>query len=488
MKGILMETRRSLERITMLLCIILFVLCFSVSVQAKEYKQTEAREEVVEEEEEEEEEVWGKPGSEDWDSEIPEAEIKFNLYNGRAWITRMDRNFDDEDYDWENPTCVDACYDENGQLLFTLPEGVRPASVFYDGYALVMEESGISGVIDSEGEMIFTAEDIGADGFIFDIYKNQESSWYPLLRPVEDPFLEEGYIFAYTFEESYKGVEFNIGVVDMNGEWVVPLSGDNIATTAERYSPDELLNGLSYCGEGVWLLVTGGGLSGTQWWFYSLEANEWQRYIGHGTDGDFIFSDGRAIAIDKVSEDMSYLYPPKAGDSLLEYEDIDIWRATGYKDMYLYYYDADAHIIYAYIDNNMIALDDDLNEIFRTDLYEAYPLADSSQGYLPVIIHNNKGTEYWGILDPEGELLFEPIQEDAFRCSRFVMDEELAVFWISGRSYGITDSDGCVVYDVDGEKLFYADTGDWEKISYHNGILELQPEYADEETKYVLLR
>ena len=479
----------------LLLSVFLFAVFAGSPVQASDWAEA-----APSEEEEEEEEFLGKPGSEDWDSEIPEAELKFNLYNGYAWITRVDRNFEDEDHDWMNPACEDACYDEDGQLLFTLPEGVRPASVFYDGYALVMEkdEHGnafVSAVIDTDGEVVFTAEDIGADGFIFGIYENQDSEWdtyhreqsdnifsdFTELRPVEDPFLEEGYLFAYTFEESYKGVEFCVGIVDMNGEWVVPLDKENIATGDGDYSPGAMLRGLSYCREGIWFRLH----SGPQEWFYSLKTNDWQRYIGTGDDSDFIFSDGRAVAIGLVSGDVSYLYAPEAGNKLLEYEDIDIQRNKEYEDVYFYYHDSDAHIIYAYIGMNMIAFDDDLNELFRTELHEAYPIVESSNGYLPLVIRNNKGTKYWGILDPEGEFLFEPVQEEQSRCSRFVMDEDLAVFWIDGGQFS---SDGCAVYDADGNQVVYIKPDDWNQISYHNGVLMLQKGSHGAETKYVLLR
>lgn len=40
-------------------------------------------------------------------------------------------------------------------------------------------------------------------------------------------FLSDGYVLAYKTNESYAGVNYEIGVLDTNGQWVVPLAGSN---------------------------------------------------------------------------------------------------------------------------------------------------------------------------------------------------------------------------------------------------------------------
>lgn len=420
-------------------------------------------------------------------STVDQNELAYNLYNGYAWITKDG---------------IDSCYNEKGELLFTLPKGTRAASVFYDGYAAVMQKdkSGnayVSAIIDTKGNTVFDTKKIGADGFIFGIYENQPISGFKStkyredsentfgdfndLLPVEDRFLEDGYIFAYTLSESYAGTDFQVGVVNMKGEWEVPMAKDNIASVGKDYSPGELLQNLSYCGEGNFMKVKSSyGLDDISTIFnvdfYNFDANSWQSLVGdnlkyyHDTFG-LTFEDGVAIGVGSVTDGMTYIYAPVSGDKQVKIDNRELKYSSDNGYTYFYNYDRTGRVIFAYggkEGTNVIGLDEELNEIFRTDLKYCFPAHDSCNGYIPVNIRNDKGTEYWSVLDSKGEFVFEPREGAISRCDEFIIDEKYIFFKCSnnyGEEYG-------TVYDLKGNEVKDFEDYKYTYLSYRNGVVK----------------
>ncbi len=431
-----------------------------------------------------------------------DPEMAFALYNGYAWMT--------EDG-------LDSCYNAKGELLFTLPEGTKAASVFYNGYAAVMQKNEwgkayVTGLVDETGEVVLDAEMIGVDGFIFGIYENQPQPpaldtyerenridkrveeqgeeqaldlWndFETLVPVEDSLLEDGYILAYTFSESYSGVDFEVGMVDMQGSWVMPLQAENIATLNGWYSPGAFLRGSVYCKENTWMSVKGsmGSLEENSTLFtckfYNSDTNTWAESIGdnfnvYSDTFGLTFEDGTAIAVGSGTEGMSYITLPGDGKSIFEPENRELESYC-----YFIHYDREAQVIYAYKhdswnpdENGVIILDKELNELAKVNLSNFSPAGwTSSKGYLPVNITNPKGTEYWGIICPDGEFLFEPLTGSLPTIKKFEADGNYLVFWTSAR---YVTGLGCLVYDLEGNELCHFDP-EYDAIEYHNGVLKL---------------
>ncbi|GEM_PF-6461892 len=433
------------------------------------------------------------------DQAADEAELAFNTYNGYAWLTKDG---------------VDSCYNAAGELQFTLPKGTRAASVFYNGYAAVMKagERGIayvSGIVDTKGNTVLDAETLGVDGFIFGIYENQSIPvLYDLynrekrddtfndfndLRPVEDSLLEDGWIFAYKQSESYEGAVFEVGVVDMQGNWVAPLAKDNIATLKGWYSPGTLLQNLTYCKEGVWMWAKpslGGDLDEDTHYFnlffYSLEQNTWAQLIGNNINsyGDtygLTFENGTAIVVGSATSGMSYITPPKAGDVNIN----PVNKELNYE--YFYSYDREGHVIFVSGEgenghDNVVGYDENLKELFRTNYYRAWPFLRSSHGYQPVTIRNENGTDYWSLIDRNGEFLFEPKEGTIGNPQEFYMDDDFMIFWHKDMFGDIA----VTVYDLEGNELQRIDYDLYKHIEYHNGVLRASQEHG-RSAKYVKL-
>ena len=127
----------------------------------------------------------------------------------------------------------------------------------------------------------------------------------------------------------------------------------------------------------------------------------------------------------------------------------------------------------------MIGFDMELNEIYRTDLANVFPFAEGRNGYLPVNITNVKGTQYWGVLKPDGEFLFEPQEGKFSEVYDFTPDDGLLIFLRTGK-YGYVYG---AAFDDKGNQLLEFEDYEYSYIGYHNGVVKTvkqdshEPEY-----------
>lgn len=412
--------------------------------------------------------------------EVSLEQIRYCSYDGRAWIMGNDG--------------ICSCYEENGTFLFSLPEGLQPATVYTNGYTLVMEEDErgialVSSLIDSEGNTVFTAEEMGADGIIVNIYDDQpegsfknlytrENTTYSYsdfqsLQPVEDAFLDDGYILLYTVgEENYEGAHFFLGVVDTNGDWVIEMTEDTPVTEMGAYTPGEFLEHLVYVYEGNWIWIRdsyGNGMH-CQFTLMNMFTGVSKRIIGGPSNVADIeglhFSNGVAYQI-------------AGGDNALYYVDDEgnCDLVIDPNSIYLYYYDyetdtAIAHGDYEDEDDVLIAYDSQGNIKFISHYYTGtYVPFGTEDGVILDVLVNDSRTPYLLALDTDGNMLFEPVE-----LYKYSSSTEKALYWDS--DYIITSRN---IYDMEGNLVRERteDSYQYELIGYRNGVLKYEVDSSD---------
>lgn len=158
------------------------------------------------------------------------------------------------------------CVNGRGEVTGHLTDCYPYAKPSPSGYVLVDTVDNGLGVVDSTGKLMFTETSLGVSGFTKpEMIKN--TLWYDYVVPS----MQDDYLMAYKVEETYNNVVYSVGVVNMKGEWVVPLSSDHpIVKDSDCWNEGGLEQLIYYAGSSVFVYCTKAGYLG----IYNVKTNK----------------------------------------------------------------------------------------------------------------------------------------------------------------------------------------------------------------------
>ncbi|MGN0618225.1 MAG: hypothetical protein ACI4J7_04310 [Ruminiclostridium sp.] len=234
------------------------------------------------------------------------------------------------------------------------------------------------------------------------------------------------YLIAFKEEEKFEGNIYSLGVIDNNGNWVVPMSSELsifnsvsfedeqnlIETGAFGYSYDYSFN---YIGNGI---IEVGKYA------YSFLDDA----IICETSGQAQFATDKAILVDSIYGNALYIYN-RLTDEWLKYN-YDFHLATE-KGFLISHYDSDRNkTVY-------LILDYDLNTIFDLSDYDSV-----SSGSLQFTDNNAaftakgaSGDTYFCVIDKNGDLVFEPIKSQYGEDNYLLEDDRLIMYFNDNAIY-----------------------------------------------------
>lgn len=158
------------------------------------------------------------------------------------------------------------CVNGRGEVTGHLTDCYPYAKPSPSGYVLVDTVDNGLGVVDSTGQLMFTETSLGVSGFTKpEMIKN--TLWYDYVVPS----MQDDYLMAYKVEETYNNVVYSVGVVNMKGEWIVPLSSDHpIVKDSDCWNEGGLEQLIYYAGSSVFVYCTKAGYLG----IYNVKTNK----------------------------------------------------------------------------------------------------------------------------------------------------------------------------------------------------------------------
>ena len=324
------------------------------------------------------------------------------------------------------------------------------------GYVLVDTDDGLA-VVDRTGKLMFSEKSLGVTGFTKP--KKGNTLWYEYVVPS----MQDDYLMAYKVEETYDSVTYSVGVVNMQGEWVVPLSSDHpIVKDSDCWNEGGLEQLVYYAGSGVFTYCTKVGYLG----IYNVETN---KSVQVELDmADIVFSD-------------EYVNLRFVNGKLI-WRDVYI-QATYYKSIdvngnYVQFLTADGshsntqHSVTYRIDDFYFWIGEELwdratlSKLNKED-YHLYYDAAFVGGYEPVLIENQAGSVYFGLENANG-YKFEPVKAEHGNYNVTMYEDGtyvLCVEWKNG-----THNVG-YLYDYDGNMINCLKGGLYAGMELRNGIV-----------------
>ncbi len=367
----------------------------------------------------------------------------------------------------------DAIIDAYGETVYTLPEN-EECLLYADGYFL--SKAGDTQYLKKyDGSVVFSTETLGVTGFGL---VNGSSA--------DKKFLSDGYVLAYKTNESYAGVNYEIGVLDTNGQWVVPLADSNpLLSSGMECSQNVFEESLIYVGEGCLVLeVRDGGQYDAR--LYDIEQN---RVVSFQSDQDISVMEYLAeeawfengVSYDTYGETIYEIHNDgkvRIHGSVAGQEDIAVFTVYGF------HVNEDGSVTSLVSNGWNSVLINNKKGIVR-DFAGMDMEVGAFDGTAPVIIANSEGTNYFSIVRLDGEFLFEPVKlaEDVI----YVMTE-------NGKGIGVDDepsySHGIKLIIDDTGGILYTSKDPSTKLYISNGIVREvgEPINGDKINEYTRIR
>ena len=364
-----------------------------------------------------------------------------------------------------------ACVDYNGYIVFKFSE----------------KEDAISNV---KHNFFVTKERVIENNTSFDVYRIREASTGKVLysASTKDGYYfvdlkysakliwDDGYTVVVQMEEAFDGVTYKLGVLGSDGEWIVPLDMNNpvVKTLGKQASLDKFTE-MYYMGEGVLHFAVD-----NTYYFYNIEKNTVTKVESELSDYDTKsvlkcadeFQDG--ITTDKYGWGGGFCKISSDGK-------ITIIPVEFHEDLHenigSYYYDR--------INNRVIQMGDTyhqdgfsifdsngnvIKKLENVNILKSYGF--SQAGYARLILENTEGTQYYTVMDTDGNFLFDPIKTEGLSVvdakTGNVLDPDL-----NDKRYILVDRNGEILYKRDTHGGF----------GYNNGVV--YDENATE--KYIII-
>ena len=167
---------------------------------------------------------------------------------------------------WWSSDGKDYCVDYYGYKTFVFDDGEESLSNVYNSAVIteIGQKQRLRSAVD--GKILFTTENAVNTEILIPYYD-------------ENKFFRDGYIFVYTKTESYNGVTYEIGFMNPQGEWIVPLSESNpiLETINDEATVQYFSKSLMYCGEGMMSF----GVN-NEYYLYNIKENTVCRILNNG--------------------------------------------------------------------------------------------------------------------------------------------------------------------------------------------------------------
>jgi len=299
----------------------------------------------------------------------------------------------------------------------------------------------ITRIADRNGNIIVDVEPMGITGIMHSRLSSQISS---------------DYLFVYSITEDFTGVILQIGVIDFDGNWVVPLSDSNSVSEARgHFLPFEPV--VAYLGDGIAYIYrsdtnnrTGAGIYGA---LLNIRSGTWHEVSHHtriemgifGRHRDNRFYNGVMNSINTGSWNNVIYTMTNTGEMSSINHSLD--RAGAFSNGVVFargegnwgFFNANGERV---IDLGGLAGDS-----------EIYSFGFHSENAL-VFITNALGTDFFTLFDMQGNMLFEPIETDFRTSPRSNPTLELSGFYYSDGII-LHESNGSIyAHDESGRQLF----------------------------------
>lgn len=338
--------------------------------------------------------------------------------------------------------------DEQGKIQphFSCEEG-EDILLYSNGFMFIKGTDGSVRLCNTEGEVIFSDASLGVTGFAMLDDHSQNRS-----------FLADGYIAAYRMTQGLMGTGYELGILNTQGEWVVPLSAQHPLLTCGADVSSRLFEKMYYMKEGVIGIQDYDAEFRVQ--LYSIQANAMLTLSLTNSEKDVLQALKRST-IETLYYD--------------EFENGEIYIRTGLLHFTIHntgeitwcrWYEKDwfkktpdpfvtirhtencfATLIYCDKQVQIVHSDGTIIPVGPFRVEECTPIA----GGWMLTAYNAEKTYYYLALDTAGNFLFEPVQTDA----EVIILPDGRELECEGDKHGnksIINWDGSVVYHVSNPK------------------------------------
>ena len=350
------------------------------------------------------------------------------------------------------------CVNGRGEITGRLTDCYPYAKPSPAGYVLVDTVDDGLGVVDSTGKLMFTEASLGVSGFTKpEMVKN--TLWYDYAVPS----MQDGYLMAYKVEETYNNVVYSVGVVNMKGEWVVPLSAEHpIVKDSDCWNEGGLEQLIFYAGSDAFVYCTEAGYLG----IYNVKTNKSAQVDLDMADVIFtddydrvFFVEGRLVWRDVYMQATYY----KTIDVNGKYEKFLSTDGSGSNVEHSKTYFINER--YFWVGNEL--WDRATLTKVAKEKYNLYYEAAYVGGYKPVLIENQAGSIYFGLENADG-YKFEPVKVEHSDYNVTLYEDGtyvMCVEWKNG------NHNVGYVYDYNGTLLNVAQGDLYAGMELRNGII-----------------
>lgn len=169
-------------------------------------------------------------------------------------------------YSSVNGSYRDVILDSYGEIVYATQDG-EEIEVYANGY-FISEADGVQYLKKADGTVVCSTQSLEITGFgLTANYTDYKQ------------FLGDGYVFAYNIIETFADSTFQIGILDTNGDWIVPLSEDHPILAAGAQYSEAIFNKHSYEYAGEGILFVNAKLSDYSYDYllYDIDSNEIHR-------------------------------------------------------------------------------------------------------------------------------------------------------------------------------------------------------------------
>lgn len=359
------------------------------------------------------------------------------------------------------------CVDAKGNVTFKLPEKEKNVTQVYHGVFLTFDgqKARIRKYDGSEITIKDTSENVDilfmAGETYYNPYDEDESTGRS--NRMANELLRDGYIMAFRTTDSYQGSVYEIGFLNPDGTWRVPLSKEHPFLAEGLFERESFLEHLTYCQEGILQFYWNDGYT----FYYNINSNtlhklddfdSWEKEFYNGVS----FADSWEYR-NGCQVHCFYALFPDGTTKLLGFE----WQKVCF-------YDRQSNQGCAIdLDDRLIDIEGNLIKDFGGSLYDVTAIPESGMIQLVFSTENNKF--FYTKADKTGKFLFDPVELKDVPLDLYG-DYSLTVSDTNGNMVGYGDSTLFVVDDTG--KVLYRDNHAY-NFGVNNGIVKNGDSYVD---------
>lgn len=332
----------------------------------------------------------------------------------------------------------DVILDTYGEVFYATADG-EEIEVYGNGYFISTMDD-VQYLKKVDGTVVCSTQSLGITGFGLTANYDEYTQ-----------FLRDGYIFAYNIIETFADSTFQIGILDTDGDWIVPLSEDHpILTSGAQYS-EAIFNKHSYEYAGEGILFVNANISGYSYDYllYDIETDEIHR-----------------LTPNTSSANIDYMA------TIAAFED-GVFYGTYGKKMFKFSSDGSVTVTDAFPSNTSksgfgILVDDDgnyytindegiyRNGVLHKSLDFTVTGAASVDDVWLIFIKNPTGSYYYTYLTTDGEFYFDPVATTAtYICDVSGVGVSYSTSYVQDDGVKlIIDTDGTVHYTSTQSKAY----------------------------------